>query len=64
MQLAIDQAAGAGGGQVLIRGGKKYLASTLVLRSGVELHLADDAELLVRADRRDYPAGADGILRR
>jgi polygalacturonase len=62
IQRTIDEAAGVGGGQVLIRGGKKYLVSTLVLRSGIEFHLADDAELLVSADRSDYPEGADGIL--
>jgi polygalacturonase len=62
IQRAIDEAGGAGGGQVLIRGGKKYLVSTLVLRSGIEFHLADDAELLVSTNRKDYPAGADGIL--
>jgi hypothetical protein len=62
IQKAIDAAAGAGGGQVLIRGGKKYLVSTLVLRSGIDFHLADDAELLVSANRADYPQGADGVL--
>ncbi len=62
IQRAIDQAAAAGGGQVLIRGGRKYLVSTLVLRSGIDFHLADDAELLVSTNRSDYPAGADGIL--
>jgi len=62
IQRAIDAAAAAGGGQVLIRGGRKYLVSTLVLRSGIDFHLADDAELLVSTDRKHYPAGADGIL--
>jgi|ERR1035437_6031281 polygalacturonase len=47
IQRAIDQAAAAGGGaQVLIRGGKKYLVGTLVLKGGIDFHLADDAELL------------------
>lgn len=62
IQRAIDAAAAAGGGQVLIRGGKKYLVSTLVLRSGIDFHLADDAELVVSTDRKHYPEGADGIL--
>jgi len=62
MQKAIDAAAAAGGGQVLVRGGKKYLVSTLVLRSGIDFHLADDAELLVSTNRADYPHGADGVL--
>src|SRR5215469_8783717 len=54
IQRAIDAAAGAGGGQVLIRGGRKYLVSTLVLRSGIDFHLADDAELLVSTKKSDY----------
>jgi hypothetical protein len=62
IQRTIDAAAAAGGGQVLIRGGKKYLVSTLALRSGIDFHLADDAELLVSTKKGDYPAGADGIL--
>src|SRR5215471_19165846 len=62
IQSAVDAAAAAGGGQVLIRGGRKYLVSTLVLRSGIDFHLADDAELLVSTDRKHYPEGADGIL--
>ena len=62
IQRAIDAASAAGGGQVLIRGGKKYLVSTLTLRSNIDFHLADDAELLVSTDRSHYPNGADGIL--
>ena len=62
IQRAIDAAAAAGGGQVLVRGGRKYLVSTLVLRSGIDFHLADDAELLVSTNQADYSAGADGIL--
>src|ERR1035441_2974758 len=46
IQKAIDAAAAAGGGaQVLVRGGKKYLVGTLVLKSGIDFHLAEDAEL-------------------
>lgn len=62
IQRAIDAAAGAGGGRVLVAGGRKYLVSTLVLRSGIDFHLADDAELLASTDRKHYPEGADGIL--
>src|ERR1039457_3181570 len=47
IQKAIDAAAAAGTGpQVLVRGGNKYLVGTLVLRSGIHFHLADDAELV------------------
>jgi polygalacturonase len=61
MQRAIDAAAAAGG-QVLVRGGKKYLVSTLVLKGGIDFHLADDAELLASTRRADYPGDGDGIL--
>ena len=61
IQKAIDAAAAASG-QVLIRGGKKYLVSTLVLKGAIDFHLADDAELLASTSRADYPGDADGIL--
>jgi hypothetical protein len=69
IQRAIDQAAAAGGGaQVLIRGGKKYLIGTLVLKGGIDFHLADDAELLVSTNPQHYTGGgvitatrADGL---
>ena len=62
IQQAIDQAAAAGGNaQVLIRGGKKYLIGTLVLKGGIDFHLADDAELLVSTNPRHYTGG--GVIR-
>src|ERR1035437_9208105 len=66
IQKAIDAAAAAGkGAQVLIRGGKKYLVGTLVLKSGIEFHLADDAELVVSTNQAHYPAGDEnGVLDR
>jgi hypothetical protein len=62
MQRAIDAAAASPGSRVLIRGGKKYLVSTLALKSGMDFHLADDAELLVSTNPVHYPAGADGVI--
>ncbi len=63
LQRAIDAAAAAGqGAQVLIPGGRKYLVSTLVLKSGIDFHLADDAELLVSTNRQHYPEGSEGVL--
>jgi polygalacturonase len=63
IQRAIDAAAAAGAGaQVLVRGGKKYLVSTLVLRSNIDFHLADDAELIVSTSQADYPAGSEGVI--
>jgi polygalacturonase len=69
IQRAIDQAAAARGrAQVLIRGGKKYLIGTLVLKGGIDFHLADDAELLVSTNPQHYTgggvitaSGADGL---
>ena len=61
IQKAIDAAAPSGG-QVLLRGGKKYVVSTLVLKGAIDFHLADDAELLASTNRADYSGGADGIL--
>ena len=45
------------GAQVLIRGGKKYLVSTLVLKSGIDFHLADDAELVVSTNQARLSGG-------
>src|SRR2546430_3521478 len=46
-QRAIDAAAASGSAaQVLIRGGHRYLISTLQLKGGIDFHLADDAELV------------------
>ncbi len=61
IQRAIDAAAAYGSGaQVLIRGGKQYLVGTLVLKSGIDFHLADDAELLVSLREEDYRGGLAG----
>ena len=58
IQRAIDQAAAAGrGSQVLIRGGRRYLVGTLQLRGGIDLHLADDAELLISTSPEHYAGG-------
>src|ERR1035437_7525649 len=52
IQKAIDAAATVGNGAlVLIRGGKKYLVGTLVLKSGIRFHLADDAELVISTNQ-------------
>ena len=63
IQKAIDAAAAAGGAQVLIRGGKKYLVGTLLLKSGIDFHLADDAELVISTNQAHYPAGDEnGVI--
>ena len=58
IQKAIDEAAGAGGGQVLLRGGHRYLIGTIELKSGIDFHLADDAELVVSTDPSHYKGRA------
>ena len=58
IQRAIDAAAAYGGkAQVLLRGGKKYLAGTLVLKGAIDFHLADDAQLLASLQREHYLGG-------
>ena len=55
IQRAIDAAAAVGGGaRVLVPGGYKFMVGTLQLRSDIDFHLADDAELVVSADPAHY----------
>lgn len=54
LQAAIDAAARAGGGTVLLPRGR-YLSGTLFLKSHVTLHLAPGAVLLGSANLNDYP---------
>lgn len=59
IQRAIDAAAAAGGpARVLLRGGQRYLIGSLHLKAGLDFHLADDAELLVSTEPRDFPSRA------
>lgn len=63
IQKAVDAAFATGQpARVLIRGGKKYLTGTLVLKSGIDFHLADDAELKVSTNPRDYTSSSGGVL--
>ncbi len=58
-QRAIDAAAAAGKrARVLVRGGRRYLLGSIVLRGGIDFHLADDAELLPSARPGDYKNSA------
>jgi polygalacturonase len=59
LQRAIDAAGAAGpGSRVIVPGGRRFLVGSLELRTGLELHLADDAELLASADPADYTGPA------
>lgn len=62
IQRAIDEAAKAGGGQILVPGGKTYRSGTLILRSNLELHLASGAVLKGSDCAEDYllPAAGQG----
>lgn len=56
IQAAIDACAAVGGGRVVIQPGR-YLIGSLVLKSGVELHLSAGATLLGSTDLAHYTAG-------
>lgn len=54
IQSAIDTAARAGGGTVILPGDRTYVTSSLVLRSGVTLFLGDNAVLQQTGDENAY----------
>jgi len=54
MQKAIDTAAAAGGGTVLVPAGQ-FLTGPFTLASSINLHLAKDAVILIRDDLTNYP---------
>jgi polygalacturonase len=59
IQKAVDACATSGGGQVILPGGKTFLAGAITLRSGVDFHLASGAVLKGSAHWQDYgEAGA------
>ena len=59
LQRAIDRCGEAGGGVVYFPPGV-YLSGTLVLKSGVTLHLENGSTLLGSPDLADYPAVVPG----
>ena len=54
IQKAIDDVFRAGGGRVILDGGKTFLSAGLILRSGVTLFFEDEATLLQDPDRTRY----------
>ena len=54
IQKAVDTAAAAGGGTVLIPAGK-FLTGPFTLASGINLHLAASAVILIDNDLSRYP---------
>ncbi len=53
LQSAIDDANGQGGGRVIIPTGR-FLSGSIILKTGVELHLSKDAVLLGSTDPAHY----------
>lgn len=62
IQKAIDAAAAAGGGRVVVPAGR-YLSRPLALRSRIDLHLERDAVLLMSQRFEDYPQGSNVFLK-
>ena len=56
IQKAIDKANASGGGKVIIPKGR-FVSGVVYLKTGVELHLAQDAVLLGSTNRLDYGKG-------
>jgi polygalacturonase len=61
IQKAIDAAAGKGRGRVVIPAGN-FVTGPLVLKSGVELHLQNNAVLLGSAKRMSYTDGKMSVI--
>lgn len=59
IQKAIDAAAAAGGGRVVLSPGT-YLSGTIYLKSNIEFHLSAGAVLLGSPDQADYPYTVGG----
>lgn len=63
IQRTIQVAAASGSGaRVLLGGGKRYLTGALTLRSGIDFHLADDAQLVASTNPDDYSRDHGAIL--
>ncbi len=71
IQAALDHVAAAGGGTVVLPGstdfyGRRYIATSLLLPSMVELHFEDGAVLWQSQRKEDYPYapayGHDGVI--
>lgn len=62
IQTAIDAAAAAGGGRVVVPAGR-YLSRPLTLKSRIDLHLEQGAVLLMSDRFNDYPKGQNVFLK-
>ena len=61
IQKAIDEASAAGGGRVIVPPGL-FMTGTLVLKSGVDLHLELGACLLGSDNTNDYASGRKALI--
>lgn len=62
IQAAIDAASAYGGGRVVLTAGRAYLSGSIVLASGVDLHLEGGSVLRASPDFGDFPVGTDGVV--
>ena len=60
IQQAIDDAYNAGGGKVVLDGGRTFLSGNILLKSNVELHFGDGATLFQSSDPDDFVKPVDG----
>ncbi len=58
LQKSIDDVSAAGGGRIVLRGGK-FLTGPIELKSGVTLHIEKGAVLIASSDLNDYPDRAE-----
>jgi len=54
IQKAINACSKAGGGQVLLAGGKTYFSGTIILKANVDLHIDSGSVLLASGNLKDY----------
>ncbi len=63
IQAAIDACAAAGGGKVVLSGGKTYSSGYLILKSNVEFHLENGSVLKGINDLKEYyPLANGGVI--
>ncbi|WP_147472774.1 glycoside hydrolase family 28 protein [Streptomyces triticirhizae] len=62
VQAAIDACARAGGGRVVLPGGRTFRTGTVTLRSHVELHIEHGATLAGSPDFADYTVHFGGVV--
>lgn len=63
IQAAIDACAAAGGGTVVLSGGKTYISGYLILKSNVEFHLENGSVLKGSSDFNEYyPLTNGGVI--